>query len=193
MRQFNTEQNDLPNEQWRDLVSFPQTKNIYWISNLGRYKRLYKNGKLFYSFGTTADGYKALSICLNGKVINRVYIHDLVAEAFIRPFNYKTEICHHISGLKDCNEISNLCIVERSKHTQQHKKGKRLSQQHKKKLSESKRGIKRGPMSQQQKRKLSEAHKNNPKCKHTQQFIQNSKKRKDPVTGRFIKNNKYMK
>ena len=179
-----TEQYDLPNEEWRDLVSFPQTKGIYFISNLGRYKRIYKSGKVYYSWGAKADGYRNVCLCINHQRIAVPYIHDLVVEAFKRPLK-DGEITHHRSGIRDQNNVQNLQIKFNGEHVSGHNKGKVTSQQTKQKLSAAKKGKKRAPFSQQWKRNMSESHKG--KHIHSQQNKEKIKKRKDPVTGKFMK------
>ena len=124
-----TEQYDLQGEQWRDLVSYPSTKGVYWISNLGRYKSLYKGKRYYYSLGCSSSrGYRRIDLRINGNKIGRPSIHDLVAEAFIRPMK-KGEIVHHRSGDKSDNHVQNLKIMKRGKHTEDHHKGKKLSQE----------------------------------------------------------------
>ena len=106
MKKYDTEQFDLPNEEWRDLVHYPQTKGIYFISNLGRYKRIYKNGMTYYSLGCNMGrNYKRLDLRINGIRVGRPQIHDLVAEAFIRPFDHNIEVVHHLSEVKDQNNV----------------------------------------------------------------------------------------
>ena len=167
-----TEQFDLPNEQWRDLVSYPQTKGIYWISSLGRYKRLRSNGRMYYSLGTQSGAYKSVSLCVNGEIIDSPRIHVLVAQAFIRPIE-KDEVVHHRSEIKTQNNWENLKIMTGSEHSIFHNKRKVHSQQSRQKVSQKLKGIERSQewrikqskaktgkkASEQTKRKQSEAHK----------------------------------
>lgn len=137
----NTEQYDLPNEEWRDLVRYPKTKNIIWISNFGRVKRRHKKS-FYYSIGTkdSSDGYRKFKIHIFGLKIGNPCIHDLVAESFIRLFDHKKEIVHHLSEKKDQNNLQNLQIMSRAEHMKIHKKGVPRPQSTKQKISQSNKG-----------------------------------------------------
>lgn len=122
-----TEQFDLEGEEWRDLVSYPQTKGIYYISNKGRYKRVLKSGKLHYSLGgKCGKGYLSIDLQIDGKKLGHPLIHDLVAEAFIRPLK-QDEVTHHRNQVKTQNNVENLKIVLRDEHTSQHKVGNKYN------------------------------------------------------------------
>lgn len=139
MKKYVTEQYDLPNEQWRDLISYPQTKGIYFISSFGRCKRKQKDN-YYYSLGKKSSrGHLQISLSLKGKIIAQPYVHDLVAEAFIRPLK-DGEIVHHISEVKTQNNFINLRIEKRNEHTSYHQKGKVKSEEHKRKISLSTKG-----------------------------------------------------
>ena len=140
MRYYKTEQYDLPNEEWRDLPNYPTTKGLYWVSNFGRYKSKLKNGKFYYSFGSGIEGdYKYLTIYHNKVRISRVSMHDLVAQAFIGPVDYSTEIVHHISQIRDQNNVQNLIILKESEHIKYHRPhlGKKHTKQTKLKMSKT--------------------------------------------------------
>lgn len=157
MKSYNTEQFDLPNEKWSDLVSFPQTKGLYFISSFGRCKRKLKN-KFYYSLGIkNRRGHLQIALSIGGKIIARPYVHDLVAEAFIRPLK-EDEVVHHLRNVKSQNNWDNLCIQKRSEHTRLHLKGKTKSDEHKKKISISTKGRKH---TEQWKFKQSQRMKNN--------------------------------
>lgn len=99
---------DLPNEEWRDIVGH---EGLYQVSNLGRVKRMRfvvmrKNGRP-HTWKTKIiaqyprNGYLRVPIEINGKKISKV-VHRLVAFAFItNPDDYK-EINH-----KDENKLNN--------------------------------------------------------------------------------------
>lgn len=44
---------------------------------------------------------------------------------------------HHLNGDKTCNRIENLCLMERGAHTTLHNQGRKLTQETKRKISES--------------------------------------------------------
>ena len=112
-----TEQFDLPNEEWRDIFGYPQAKGFYWISNLGRQKRLFR-GRYYYTKGGWDGEYRAVTLCVNGWKKTRK-IHDLVFEAFYRKLQ-PNEICHHINEIKDCNIVTNLVAYDLSRHASEH-------------------------------------------------------------------------
>lgn len=120
-----TEQFDLPEENWKQIEGFG---GVYQISNKGRLKT-HKQGKTYWTIGgKTPQKYLRAQFCINGKVVKQTLIHDLVAENFIRKFDYKTEIVHHISGDKTENNVQNLKIEKRDEHTSHHKKGTKRTQ-----------------------------------------------------------------
>ena len=81
------------------------------------------------SQSTDKDGYKVVSICVNGKQTNKK-VHRLIAETFL--FNHEQkEAVNHINGIKSDNSVQNLEWVtnaENTKHsvkTGLHAKGER--------------------------------------------------------------------
>jgi hypothetical protein len=97
-------------EQWKE---FTDAKG-YYISNLGRVKinrcRNYPNGIIKDAdsgFYTDRDGYLKLSYKKNNGKCNAIFIHRLVALAFIpNPENKK--IVNHIDSNRKNNAVSNL-------------------------------------------------------------------------------------
>lgn len=90
---------DLPNEEWRDVVGY---EGLYQVSNLGRVKSLevkFKNS--FYnkkrekimSQHDNGKGYLTISISINGKS-KKEYVHRLVANSFIYRDEDKVEVNH---------------------------------------------------------------------------------------------------
>lgn len=199
MKKYETKQFDLQGEEWRDLIRFPQTKGIYWISNLGRYKSLYR-GKYYYSLGSKQrKGYRCVELRVNGVKIASPLIHDLVADSFIRLIDYNKEECHHKNHFTWCNRLQNLQILDQQTHTELHlpervKKaikcntGRIVSQQTKRKLSEATKKFfethdspKKGKkMSQQSRRKMSESHKG------LKQSTQTILKRSNAMKGKIV-------
>lgn len=94
----------MQKEIWKDINNY---KGLYQISNKGNVKSRssWKNGGLL-SPGNTRQGYKQVGLCRNGKV-KRVYIHRLVAEAFIPNPNKLPDI-NHKDGNPSNNALHNL-------------------------------------------------------------------------------------
>ena len=156
MKVFNTVQYDLQGEQWRDLVGFPQTKDVYWISNKGRIKRVHKN-RMHYSIGyKTPLKYRVVDLIVKGKTIEKgAKMHRLVFEAFYRKL-FSNEIVHHLSHVKDQNQSTNLVGWDESRHISFHNNERQnpgpRPEDVKRRISNALKGIKR---SQQTKKKMS--------------------------------------
>lgn len=105
-------------ESWKPVVGFEKR---YEISDLGRIRSL-GNGSGRYPFGTTKTlsiankgrGYSGVCLWANNKGAS-VYIHHLVARAFIGPRPAKFEI-NHIDGNKANNHVGNLEYVTSSQN-----------------------------------------------------------------------------
>lgn len=94
----------LANEEWRDVVGY---EGIYFISNFGRLKRVYKmGGERLLKFHHDKDGYLFTIISVKQNKSNKKQ-HRLIAEAFIPNPENKPEI-DHINGVKSDNRIKNL-------------------------------------------------------------------------------------
>lgn len=104
---------NLPNEEWRDVVGY---EGLYQVSNLGRIKSLDRyveypnyikriNGRIM-SQQDNSKGYLMVNLSLNG-FTKKLYVHRLVAEAFIPNLANKVEV-NHIDLNKKNNIISNL-------------------------------------------------------------------------------------
>ena len=77
-------------------------------------------------------------------------IHKIQAHTY---YGYKKDYdIHHLDENKMNNSLSNLVYLTRSEHTKLHMKGKHLSDEHKRKISDAAKN-----MSEETKRKLSEA------------------------------------
>ena len=151
----------LYKEVWKPVKD---TQN-YYVSNMGRVKRIYKSGKERILVGRVhyINGYVSVTICENGKQRD-ARVHRLVAEAFI-PNPDNKEFVDHINTNKTDNRVINLRWATRDENannelTRQHlseaHKGTHHSEETKQKLREINTGKK---MTDEQKQKLSEARK----------------------------------
>ena len=135
---MNKKENEMT-EIWKDVRDY---QGLYQVSNLGRVKRLFKNGKEKIKKGTITNGY--VQVTLHKRGCKRIFpfVHRLVFEAFYRRL-LPNEDCHHLNEVRNCNICTNLVAIDHSLHETKHKKGKTgrvLSQQTKQKISLAKRG-----------------------------------------------------
>ena len=97
------------NTKWKRVVGW---ENFYLINEYGL---LYKLDFDRFSNGSPKDnGYIRTSLCINGKTKD-MYIHRLVAQAFIPNPDKKDEV-NHIDGDKTNNHINNLEWVTKSEN-----------------------------------------------------------------------------
>lgn len=108
-------------EMWKNI---PKFEGMYQVSSLGRVKNIKKStdkkhrktsmhGRIL--IGKLSNGYRKVSLCNNGDIINE-YIHRLVAQAFIPNPENKPEI-DHINTVRDDNRVENLRWVTRRENT----------------------------------------------------------------------------
>jgi hypothetical protein len=104
---------DLPNEEWRDVVGY---EGLYKVSNLGRVMCLprimggkhnsYVSKIKIMKMKPNTNGYLQANLHKDG-IMKRVSIHRLVATAFI-PFVVNKDCIDHINGIKLDNRVENL-------------------------------------------------------------------------------------
>ena len=92
------------NEVWKEIDEYPS----YYISNFGRVKRKYMNGKeLMMKLFTDWKYYKYVALYQNKKR-KAFKIHRLVAIAFIANNNIAYDQVDHIDQNKENNHLTNL-------------------------------------------------------------------------------------
>lgn len=125
---------------WKDVVDY---QRIYMVSNFGRVKSLnwHKSGKQrIMKLQNHEGGYKSVTLNKKGQQKQvHAYVHDLVYEAFIRLLAPNEQI-HHLDENPSNNMLTNLIAIDKSQHLREHKTGVPRSQQTKRKISEACKG-----------------------------------------------------
>ena len=173
-------------EVWKDIEEYndeEQVSNLGSVRSVDRYVNYKNNGKAFRKGqiikpSIDSDGYKHLSL-RNGKNVDIcAKVAKLVADAFIpNPHNYPQ--INHKNEIKTDNRVDNLewCTAEyntnygtRNERMASKLKGRKFSNEHCKKLSESRKG---NVVSDEQKEKISKSLKgryNEKNCKVILQY-----------------------
>ena len=95
---------ELAQEQWRDVDGYD---GMYQVSDLGRVRSL-KFGKVrVLRPGKHRQGYLQVALCQDGKQ-KSVYVHRLVAQAFIENDDETKTLINHIDECKQNNRFWNL-------------------------------------------------------------------------------------
>lgn len=97
-------------EIWKDVVGY---EGLYQVSNLGRIKAMQKRGhkSVVMKYSIRKDGYCRILLSKNSEY-KALYVHRLVAEAFLTHADNECEV-NHIDGNKANNNLSNLEWVTR--------------------------------------------------------------------------------
>lgn len=104
---------DLPNEEWRDVVGY---EGLYQVSNMGRVKMLERKVLANKSIRTIKEHLikqnfsekKYLNICLWHKNKGKTFfVHKLVLNAF-KPKESDDLECNHLNEIRTDNRIENL-------------------------------------------------------------------------------------
>lgn len=134
-------------EIWKDIVDY---EGLYQVSNLGRVKSIKFSKEKILKPVPTHNGYYIVGLSKNGNK-KRFRVHRLVAQAFIGKIS-KGYCVNHINEVKTDNRLENLEIITfkenvnygtaNARRSESHK-GRKFSEEHKRKLSEAKKGRKR--------------------------------------------------
>jgi hypothetical protein len=106
-------EDELQNEEWRNIAEF---QDYYQVSNLGRIRRIHQNNRTTSTFigkilaPSFLRKYLSVSPSMPSKQRKRIYVHKIVATAFIgvRPEGYEI---NHKDTVKTNNRASNLEYV----------------------------------------------------------------------------------
>jgi hypothetical protein len=93
-------QNDLENEEWKNVIIDNQKKEGYYVSSLGRFKN--KKGVIMSNYKPHHSGYIYLRVN-----IKKYALHRLIAQTFIPNIENKPFV-NHIDGNKLNNSVNNL-------------------------------------------------------------------------------------
>ena len=161
-----TEQFELQGETFVELHLQRQQHKVM-ISDFGRLKHIYNNGKVRYTLGTMDRGYYKL--CCGG---NKYYkVHILVFETFYRKL-LPNEVVHHLSEVKTQNQKTNLVAWDLKRHTTYHSSHR--TEAVKNKVSAT---LKGRPRSEEIKRKISAGKKGKPFSEEHKLHLRKPKRR----------------
>ena len=136
-------------EIWKDIEGY---EGLYQISNYGRVKSLNyaKQGKeKILKDRISNSGYKRVNLSKSGER-KTYYVHRLVAETFIPNPNGYSEVNHkdedksnnNIDNLEWCTSKYNSNYGTRNERQSEKMKGRKLTEEHKNKISEGNKGKK---------------------------------------------------
>ncbi|SMG52212.1 NUMOD4 motif-containing HNH endonuclease [Paenibacillus aquistagni] len=111
----NKNQFEKVNEEWRDVVGY---EGLYIVSNYGEVRSLGndkgRKEKIMKSH-VCRNGYEKLDLCKKGQPTKKVYVHRLVAMAFIPNPHNKPQV-NHINCDKLDNRLENLNWMTRKEN-----------------------------------------------------------------------------
>ena len=127
------------------VKSEKQRKHLEKLNQIGKKHPAWKGGR---RNGGEGYGYIRAYCPTHPYCDDRGYIleHRLVMEKHLGRTILPTEVVHHINGIKDDNRIENLMLFSsRGSHTSFELKGRKMSEEWKKKIGNSNRGKKKKP------------------------------------------------
>ena len=118
-------------EVWKDIKGY---EGKYQVSNLGRVKSLYlinRQTKIprekILKLGHNLQGYPHIHLCKDNKTSKSIFVHKLVAEAFIpNPNNYP--VVNHKNEIKTDNRVENLEWCTQKNNVQLYYKNKKIKE-----------------------------------------------------------------
>lgn len=118
-------------EVWKDIKGY---EGKYQVSNLGRVKSLYlinRQAKIprekILKLGHNLQGYPHIHLCKDNKTSKSIFVHKLVAEAFIpNPNNYP--VVNHKNEIKTDNRVENLEWCTQKNNVQLYYKNKKIKE-----------------------------------------------------------------
>lgn len=139
-------------EEWRDVVGY---EGLYRVSNLGRVKSLNYNHtgeERLLSLKPNKGGYIVIKLYKKGEK-EYFLVHRLVAEAFIPNPDNLPEVNHiiddfehrsdnRVENLEWCTKDYNINYGTHNEKLSKAKKGKKISEEHKRKIGEANKGEK---------------------------------------------------
>lgn len=111
----------MDNEEWRAVAGFPG----YWVSDLGRCKRVGVNGDFELSGKKDRLGYQQFGLCKQGKQ-QWFLAHRLIASVFLNPPDVpegQFMTVNHKNRIRDDNRVVNLelmTVQDNHRHWRKH-------------------------------------------------------------------------
>lgn len=93
---------DLPNEQWKEVLDFPN----YKVSSMGRVINA-KTGYFVFPDRNSCMKYERIMLC-NNNLRKKFFVHRLVYSTFTGDYNYDGYVIDHIDGNTKNNRLDNL-------------------------------------------------------------------------------------
>lgn len=151
-------------EIWKEIEGY---EGLYEVSNFGRVKSLKrdKNGKLM-SLQKDKDGYPVVGLYFKGN-LKLHKVHRLVAQTFLSNPDNLPQVNHKdedktnnmVDNLEWCTPGYNTNYGTRNIRVRNKELGKIVSEESRKKMSDSAKGKKKKPFTEEHKRHIGESHK----------------------------------